>query len=471
MLDRLHEFIGLLRKNRVRVSTAEVLGALAAALQVGLQDPLALAAALEVCLIKRPEDNEVFRELFDLFFFRPGSFTGANRDRDEAPLVTALRGKGLSEEELEHLLAILASEAARLDPTARMALGLRSGHAEALIRLGGLQVDWGRLTNPLQVGFFTQQVLERLQFRQAEGSLREVGQRLERAFGSERAAEVLEILMQNLGRLRTAVRTFVNDEFQRRNVQFIEQFRAEMLAHKPFGQMTEDELRRLRAEVERLARKLKAMARLRPRKRRRGRLDVRRTLRLAMPTGGVPFALRFRNRRVEKPRLVVLCDISDSVRNVSRFMLQFAYTLQELFSKVRSFVFVSDLGETTDLFKEHDLHKAVDLAYAGAVINVHANSNFGRAFRLFAEEHLDAITTRTTVIIIGDGRNNYHPPEAWALARVRARARHVLWLNPEPPAAWSFGDSAMRDYEPHVSRVEVVNNLASLSKVIDGLVL
>lgn len=467
MRDRLLDFVGLLRKNGVRVSTAEVLDALRAALTLGLADPASLAAALEVTLIKRPEDGAVFRELFDLYFFRPGAFARA----EEAPLLEALRAQGLSEDELEHLLAILSTEAARLDPTARMAMGLRRGHAEALIRLAGLRVDFGRLLNPLQVGFFTQQLLQQLKFREAQDSLRGVGERLRQAVGEQRADQVMALLNDNLGRLRSSVRSFVQDEFERRNVQFAEHFRSQLLSHKPFGQMTEEELRRLRREVERLAQKLRAMASLRPRSRKRGRLDVRRTLRAALQTGGVPVDLRWRRRRVEKPRLCVLCDISDSVRNVSRFMLQFAHTLQALFSKVRSFVFVSDLGETTDLFQRHELHRAVDMAYAGAVINVHANSNFGRAFRIFVERHLEAVTGRTTVLIIGDGRNNYHAPEAWALGRIRARARHVIWLNPEPPAAWSFGDSAMRDYEPHVSRIETVNNLESLRQVIDRLVL
>jgi uncharacterized protein with von Willebrand factor type A (vWA) domain len=181
--------------------------------------------------------------------------------------------------------------------------------------------------------------------------------------------------------------------------------------------------------------------------------------------------LVLRERPVERPRLVVLCDISDSVRHVSRFMLQLAYSLQQRFSQVRSYVFVGDLAECTELFRRYALHEAVDLANAGGVVNVYANSNFGRAFRTFVERHLDVVTSRTTVIVLGDGRNNYNPPESWALGRVAERARRVLWLNPEPRGAWEFGDSAMRDYAPHCARVESVTNLASLSRVLDELVL
>ena len=468
MLVKLQEFVGLLRKNGVRTSTAELLDAVRAMEAVGFTDPQQVRAALSTSLIKRQEDQDAFEDLFDLYFFRPGQFL---KDADEAPLLAALRAEGVTAEEVERVLALIADEAARMDPTARMAMGLRRGGMESLLRLSGLRVDFGRLVNPLQIGFFTQQVLEQLKFRQAEAELRSMGQRLLPALGAERAEQVMRLVQNNLSKLRSAVRGFVQTEFEKRNLNYTEEMRRDLLLHKPFGAMSQDELHKLRHEVERLAQKLRTTASLRPKQKRNGRLDMRRTMRAALSTGGVPLQLKLRRRRVEKPRLCVLCDISDSVRHVSRFMLQFAYTLQELFARVRSFVFVSDLGEATDLFQRYDLQEAVDRAYGGAVINVHSNSNYGRALSQFASRYLDSVTSRTTVLIIGDGRSNYFPPEAWTLARVRARAKHVLWLNPEQPSSWMFGDSAMRDYQPHLSRVEVVNNLASLSRVIDGLIL
>ncbi len=468
MLPRLLEFTQLCRRNGLRVSTAEVLDAVRATEAVGLDDPEVLRGALEATLVKKRSDADVFDELFELYFFRRGDFLAHASD---APLLEALRQSGLSEDELEALLAMLADEASRMQPLARMGLGLRRTQVEALIRLAGVRVDFDRLQNPLQIGFFTQHVLEALNFRGAVDELKAMEARLARKLGDERAKEVADLARGNLEKVRGAVRSYVSQEFERRNVDYLEQFRKQILAQKPFGAMSESELVRLRDEVARLAKKLKAMVSLRRKTERRGRLDARRTLRRALSTGGIPFTLKHKRRRVEKPRLVVLCDISDSVRHVSRFMLQFAYTLQELFSKVRSFVFVSDLGECTDLFKEHELQRAVDLAYGGGVVNVYANSNFGRAFRQFEERFLDAVTTKTTVLVIGDARNNYNPPEAWALGEVKARARRVLWLNPEPPVSWSFGDSAMRDYEPYCDRIEVVNNLASLARVVDTLVL
>ncbi|HZS40165.1 MAG TPA: VWA domain-containing protein [Polyangia bacterium] len=471
MLHPLAEFVRLCRKNGLRVSTAEMLDLVRAAELIGADDPEILRAALQAVLVKRRVDEEPFNELFDLYFFRRADFRARAESEGAPPLVEALLKEGLTEEQIEHLIAMLADEASRMQPLARMGLGLRRGQVEALIRLSGIRVDFDRLVNPLQIGFFTQHLLEALNFRGAGDELRALGGRLAGKIGAEQADKVMRAAQANLERVRSSVRGYVSDEFERRNLNYVEQVRKQILSQKPFGAMSEAELLRLRGEVTRLARKLRQMASLRRKVERRGRLDTRRTLRRALATGGVPFVIKHRRRRVEKPRLIVLCDISDSVRHVSRFMLQFAFTLQELFSQVRSFVFVSDLGECTDLFKKYELQRAVDLAYAGGVVNVYANSNFGRAFKMFADRYLDVVTKKTTVIVIGDARNNYNPPEAGALADIKGRAKRVLWLNPEPPISWAFGDSAMRDYEPYCDKVEVVNNLASLSNVVDELVL
>ncbi|MEO6954709.1 MAG: VWA domain-containing protein [Polyangia bacterium] len=468
MTEALVEFIALLRKNGARISTAETLDALQAAAVVSLADREALRAALSCTLAKRATDRELFEELFTLYFHERGSVLDGG---EESPLAEALRRSGVSEDEIARITALLADEASRMQPLMRAAMGLRRGQIEALLRLAQVKVDWDRLTSPLQVGYFTQQVLEGLGFNDAYAEAGNLAKRLARAVGQERADQLAGFVDENLRKLRTSARSHVKRELDKREVDHRAAFVRDILALKPFGAMSPEELNKLRDEVERLALKLKAQASLRRKVTRRGRLDFRRTMRAAMATGGVPFRPVWRKRREERPRLVVLCDISDSVRHVSRFMLQFAYTLSDLFEKVRSFVFVSELGECTDLFREHDLDRAVELAERGGVINVYANSNYGRSLRMFADEHLDSVTPRTTVIVIGDGRNNYNAPEASALEQIGERARRLLWLNPEPPVSWGFGDSVMRLYAPHCDKVETVNNLVSLKRVVDKLVL
>jgi uncharacterized protein with von Willebrand factor type A (vWA) domain len=221
----------------------------------------------------------------------------------------------------------------------------------------------------------------------------------------------------------------------------------------------------MRTVVRRLAERLKARLSRRRKVRRRGKLSVRRTLRKNLSTGGEPYKLVFRARRTERPEIVVLCDVSDSVRNVSRVMLQFVYTLQELYARVRSFVFVSDIGEVTHLFKKTDVSAAVDLATAGKVINLSANSNYGHALKMFHTTWLGSITRRTTVIVIGDGRTNYNPPNAWALADLKRKCRRLMWLCPEEQHSWGFGDSEMPLYARHCDRVESVRSLDDLARV------
>jgi uncharacterized protein with von Willebrand factor type A (vWA) domain len=217
--------------------------------------------------------------------------------------------------------------------------------------------------------------------------------------------------------------------------------------------------------VRRLAERLKTRLTRKRKVRRRGVLSVRRTLRKNLSTGGFPARLVFRSKRPERPEILVLCDVSDSVRNVSRLMLQFVYTLQELYARVRSFVFVSDIGEVTQLFKQADVTTAVDLATAGRVINLAANSNYGRALKMFHDTWLGSITRRTTVIVIGDGRGNYNPPNAWALAELKRKCRRLVWLCPEEQHSWGFGDSEMPLYARHCHRVESVRSVDDLGRL------
>ncbi len=465
---RLTEFARLLRQNHVRVSVGEVCDAVSAVSAVGLERSDDLRAALGATLVKDAADQKVFDELFSLFFLR-----GADLARDLAgtPLAQLLAELGLDEDQLERVLALLGDEAAMLGATARSLAGLRGLDVPLLMRQTGAAREGLVLHSPLQIGWAAHRLLGALDLTGAERELARVVALVAGAVGEAAAVALKEAIAKNLARFRQAIRRHVQEAFEQQNADLLARLGGRGLADKPLAHLTEQEIELLRAEVRRLALKLRAAASRRPRARRRGRLDVGRTTRRSLRTGGVPFELVYRRRSPVRPRLVVLCDVSDSVRQVSRFMLELVYTLQELFAHVRSYVFVSDLGETTELFRKHDLDRAVRLAYGGAVVSVHANSNYGRAFESFAASHLAALDSRTTVIVIGDARSNYAPPGVEHLAQIRRRARRVLWLNPEQPGAWGFGDSVMREYEPHCDRVVVAWNLASLKRVLDDLVL
>src|SRR5512133_4088600 len=169
---------------------------------------------------------------------------------------------------------------------------------------------------------------------------------------------------------------------------------------------------------------------------RRGAPSVRRTLRRNLGIGGIPARLVFRPRRPERPDVVVLCDVSESVRHVTRLMLLFLYALQTLFTRVRTFVFVSELAEVTEALRaERDPARAADLAVAARAVSLAANSNYGRVLRTFHRDFLAAVTRRATVIVVGDGRTNYNLPGAWVLDELRRKAKRLLWICPEDRAA------------------------------------
>ena len=204
----------------------------------------------------------------------------------------------------------------------------------------------------------------------------------------------------------------------------------------------------MKAVVARLARRIKEALALRQRRERRGKLDPKRTFRASLQYEGVPVDLRWRRRHRDKPRLVTLCDVSDSVRNASRFMLQLVWNLQDCFSKVQSFVFVSEIAEVSEAFRVLPVERAVEFALGGARVDYHSRSDFGYAFARFTRESLERLDRKTTVLVLGDARNNYNDPQAWALRLIRERVKGVIWLNPEGQWGWGVGDSVMPLYAP-----------------------
>ncbi len=464
MEARLVEFARVLRQNGVRVSPAEVADAARAAVLVGLSERDAFRGALRSTMVKRAADVSVFERVFDLYF----SGLGRVLDGLERSLVGALEESGLlSGDDLEMVAATLRQLAGDLSPLTRAVLAGDAAEVGRLLRGAALEIDFTGLQSPTQLGFYGRRLLA----GGGGGTLGAELGALERAL-AERGLdpEALELVSERLARALRAA-----EEAARRWAKVEQRSRAERhrdsLAARSFASLSRDEIVRTEAAVRRLAERLKARLLKRARSRRRGTLWVRRTLRRNMAIGGVPARLAFRQRRPERPDVMVLCDVSDSVRHVSRMMLLFLYTLQSLFTRVRTFVFVSELGEATETFRaERDVSRAADLATASKVVSLAGNSNYGRALRAFHRDFAGAVSRRTTVIVIGDGRSNYHPPEAWVLRELARKARRVVWICPEERWAWGSGDSEMPLYAACVERVAVVTRLADLEEVADALV-
>jgi uncharacterized protein len=228
----------------------------------------------------------------------------------------------------------------------------------------------------------------------------------------------------------------------------------------------------LRDIVQPMARKLAAKLAQRHRHRRRGPLDFRRTVRESMSTGGVPMTPVFRPPRPAKPELVILADISGSVSNFAVFTLQLTYALRTEFTRVRSFVFVDTVDEVTEILAGADNIAAAtaDINARGCGVWLDGHSDYGNALRSFRERYGDQLRSRSTVLVLGDARSNYHAPGADALKELSRRAGHLFWLNPESYSAWDSGDSVISQYAPFCDAVFECRNIRQLRAFIEQLV-
>lgn len=445
------ELCSVLRRRGLPVAPPEVIDATRALSTVGLGDRATVHDALVTCLVKRAEDRAVFDEVFAAFF---DAHAAAPVD-----LFERLRLEGFTAAELATLAELVAAQAE--GGSLGALLGLHGGaDLTRLLRAPELVRALEGLTTQLQIGFYTQRALDQVGFSRAGTGLGALRAALAGALG-DRGQLLGDRLAKELDRTRHVVRDHVRGELLRRTFRPREDQR-QRLPHVPFTSLSDEEVQEVRRSVRRLAEKLRGKARVRLRHARAGAIDVRRTLRASWRTLGVPIAPERRRRRPDRPRLVVLCDVSDSVRLAARFMLELVYALQELFADTRSFVFVSELGEVTALFARESVGAALGSVFGGAAVSLTENSNYGRVLARFHREHLGAIDRRTTVVIIGDGRNNYQADEGWVLDDLRRRARALLWINPERRGSWSIGDSAMAAYAPRCTRVLEVACAAEL---------
>jgi hypothetical protein len=455
------ELVGVARRAGLRIGASETLDAQRAAAAVGLHDREDLRAALAATLVKREEDRAAFDRVFD-GFFRPDA--GGRRGA-----LDRLRAEGASEETLSALLE-------RLE-VAQQAAG--AGGGLAALMEGGVELDRrleaamraagvSRMQSPMQVGLYALRTLDELGADRMQRELEDVrGALIEEAGAAgERLADALAAQLEAL---RRQVRARVREDFERRNPERLARSRAARLEREALAVLDRDEVEQVTREVRRLGRLLRDRIERRRRRARRGRLDVRATVRASLRTGGVPFAPVFRRRRRERPKLVVLCDVSDSVRMAARFLLVLVHAMQEAFARTRSFVFVRDVGEATHLFEAHPVEEAVALAFGGEAVPVGASSDYGRVLGQVADRHRGAIDRRTTVVVLGDGRNNRQDPNVEALRQIAARAARVVWLNPEPRGSWGFGDSEMDRYAPFCTFTASVRSLGELRAAVERL--
>ena len=467
MEERIVEFAGVLRRNGIRVSLAENMDAFRALGLIGIRDPLLFRNALRTTLVKRGSDLKPFEELFDFFFLGIGQALDAldRRIMDELGLTPEQ-----FQEMLEQIQRLLKEMEGDLSELTRALLNNNRGELERLLRDAVEQEMQNGTPDSFRFTPYTRMSarlqLDRVQseIERFKGMLQMLGET------GEDLQNVMRYLDERMRDLNRLLRELIQQEQRKKGVEPRDYSQRSTLADKSFAFYTEDDIRRMNDAVARLAQRLKNRLSVRRKKAVRGRFNVKDTLRKNLQYGGVPFHIQLDRRKKTKPQVMVLCDISDSVLNASRFMLQFVYSVQDLYAKVRSFVFVAEIGEVTRLFEEHDIQTAVETALKGDVIDVFSHSNFGRAFEQFYRNYFAAVNSKTTVIIIGDGRNNYNRASDWVLREIRRKAKQLLWLNPESRMTWGIGDSEMPRYAPHCHVAEECRSINQLYKIVDLIV-
>jgi len=430
VLRVVEELFYSLRREGFVLSTAQAIDAARVISLLGWDDRASLRSALATVVVEKKDELSRFYESFDRFFAKDGAHPG--------DLFARLVSRGFSEEEIAALRDLFGRIAMRTSSggAAIRAVSGPPSELDHLLRVAGVRREMDQMTSPLQVGFYTARVASALGVDAATSVIKAMERDLVDALG-QRGEDLARALALEVAHMKRRLRDHVEERARAVS--------PEALHAAPFAFLSQAEALEMRRAVRRIADKLRGKEQVRKKHAKRGRVDSARTFRRALRTGGVPFEIVRKRPRRNKPKLLVVCDVSESVRAASSFMLEFVAQVMDLFEDARSFVFVSDLAETTSLFKAESPGRALQAIASGAVVPLSATSNYARALQEL-EAAADGIDRRTTLAILGDGRTNHKADGAEVLARIRTKARGILWLCPEARSSWGSGDSRMPRY-------------------------
>jgi uncharacterized protein with von Willebrand factor type A (vWA) domain len=444
MNETLSRFLDALRHADLRVSPAEAIDAYRTVEITGFDDRQLFKDGLALAVAKSEAQKEIFDSVFEEFFAVPMP----------SLLETSPIAKGDSQaSELSGLAATLAAG----DSTTLLA------QIQTAAQTVGLEQMWIFT----QRNLFARRILEQMGIRELDGTIRGLAQRAEQS-GDAASAQLAQGLQSGREQLAGAVREYVDNEyriFSRDTRDNLIEYRLQEMGLRNIERRDREHMKRL---IKRLAKQLVSLY-SRPRKRaQRGLLDVRRTLRRNHSNDDVMMELHWKRKRVDRPRLMVICDVSGSVAVYSQFALLFVYSLAEVVRDIRSFVLCSNLGESTQYFEQHEFDEAIEKSLRSVQLGA---TDYGRAFEDFDEMAMSSVDRRTTVLIIGDARSNGAAPRADLLTKIHDRARCVMWLNPEPETFWGQGDSDMHRYRSSVDILRKVSSLRELERAISALLM
>ena len=456
--DQLLAFVQYLRGKKIPVSPADTLDAVEVTELTGYTDKTLLKNGLAAALAKSKDELALFEAAFDEYFHpstqQPRAHQAPHRTDGDSDNPSQASEPSSDEQQaepnldpLEGLRGNALFDALESQDETSLSVAIETAAAEAKVE---------------EISLFTQrgQYVRKMLDALGDEALREAAIEFEQ---SEPAAfEAVQALREQL---RERVRDRVERAYLIHASAATEDLLDESLSKLKLGNVDHSHMARLKRLMDRMARKLAARHGRRRRRFRRGKLHVAETVRRAIPTDGVPFHPRWRKTERKRPQIMAICDVSGSVAAYAKFLLMFLYALQDVLPRTRSFAFSAALGEVSDLFAQLPVEEAIErvnLKYGGA-------TDYGRALQDFSDLALAEVNSATTVIILGDARNNQADPRVDLLAEIKARAKQVIWLNPESLRLWGTGDSEMLLVKRHCHLAKECNNLKQLERIIDKL--
>lgn len=455
MEERIVRFIAALRAGGVRVSLAESADALNAVDLLGIQEREEFRLSLRATLVKEANGLPVFEELFPLFFGSgetpPMSDVMEDMSPEEAEMMAQamrmfneqlrqmmeklLRGEQLSQEELERL-----------------------GQLTGLNRMEDLRYrDW-----------MTQRMMRALRFKEVQDALKEMMELMKQmGMSKERLDQLRQLIKANQQAMQEQVSQFAGQRIAENMSEQPPDKGIDELLDRPFNALSDSDMDKLRKEVHRLANRLRSRIALRQKRAKTGQLDAKGTIRANLKNGGVPMEIKHRDHRL-KPKLVVICDISTSMRPCSELMLSLVHALQGVITKTHAFAFIDHLEYISPDFVGRQANEAIHEVLIRMPPG-HYSTDLGYSLTNFVQDYMDTVDSRTTVIMVGDGRNNYNNPHLEVFKTIARRSRRTIWINTEPPMLWGSGDSDMMKYAPLCDNVVVAATLGELTSAVDQL--
>ena len=445
MVDFLRDFIHILRSSDLRVSTSESIDAMNVVSEIGFDNKSLLRDSLSFSLAKTLREKEIFNECFDNFFEE----NYMNLKSDELPEENHERDIEFDDlnnsENMQKSLEELYKNSDKTSLMTAMALAARDANLQ----------DIKLFT---QVGMFTRKIFDEMGLETLNNDIFQAS----RQGDTKRESELKNIRES----LRLEIRDYVENQVKLRTTNTGKQLREDALSQMRLTQADKSDYQIMSGIIKKMARRLISVHSRRKRKSQRGMLDIRSTIRANQEYDGILFETIWKKTKVDRPKIVALCDVSGSVANVSRFFLMFLHSLTEILPNVRTFAFSNKAGEVTDLFENKDIEVA---AAETLLLNGGGSTDYGQAFVDLEGLLENNIDRKTTVIILGDARSNYGDPRCDVLKTIQEKSKRILFLNPEPKSVWGTGDSEMLRFVPYCSKSKVCSSLFDLERVVDDM--